>query len=392
MPEPTVIGAPVPTPTQVVEVTPTASQIVPLNTGSIVLRPEQVPLAEQKIASLDFGKMSPGDIINIGLDTERALQKTLDGFLARLDKNKAAKVFQLFDLLQNGVEDANLPEILKKVQTGEKPGFWRMFMGRLSGKKPAEIVRAFMNEIGDFVAGKTETLADKMNALEADLTKEMKNLFDELKTLDGLSDAYGSHFKNFVLDAAVASAFLVKAKDYVAAEEAKANPSDVVEQARVRELKDKLQLLESRALNLEGSYTRMPANQDVIQEIKQAGVVTLQETASTISSRFASIKMALLTIHASFAVKSVQQLDSSFASIDAQLQSVNAQARRDIAVTANLAPGLNRVAQAEQIQQIIRDTVETRALVDKAKEETARNFELAREKFAEARKDLIQAA
>ncbi|MGT2467579.1 hypothetical protein ACVOMV_25975 (plasmid) [Mesorhizobium atlanticum] len=77
----------------------------------------------------------------------------------------------------------------------------------------------------------------------------------------------------------------------------------MVAQARVQELRDKLRLLESRALALEGTYTRLPADQMVIQQIEQAGITTLQETATTVAARFASIKMTLLSIHGAFAVK-----------------------------------------------------------------------------------------
>lgn len=73
-----------------------------LEIGAIVLRPEQVPQAEQALAALDFADVPSGDIIKIGLGAEQALQKTLDGFLARLDKKTASKVFALFGRLNRG--------------------------------------------------------------------------------------------------------------------------------------------------------------------------------------------------------------------------------------------------------------------------------------------------
>lgn len=86
-------------------------QTTPLETGAIVLRPEQMPQAEQALRDLDFGTVPPGDIIKIGLGSEQALHQTLDGFLARLDKKTAVKVFALFQRLEKGVDDAKLPEI-----------------------------------------------------------------------------------------------------------------------------------------------------------------------------------------------------------------------------------------------------------------------------------------
>jgi hypothetical protein len=366
--------------------------VTPFETGAIVLKPEQVPDAEKALAALDFASMRSGDVIKIGLDAETSLQRTLDGFLARLDKRTAAKVFDLFGRLEKGVEDAKLPEVLEQVQSGEKPGLLGAILGKLRGKGRDEVAEELLAEIGDLVAGRTKTLADEMNLLEGQLESEMQKLFEELKALDTLKESYGTHFGEFTIAAGVARAFLAKAGTYVAAEQAKLNPADVAEQARVQELQDKLRLLESRALALEGTYTRLPADRLVIQQIEQAGVATLQETATTVASRFASIKMTLLSINGAFAVKSVQQVANRQAKLDRQLTDIRGRALKDVAVSAAQAPGENRLAQAEQIEQIIATTKEIHGLVEIAKQATEEKFELAREKFAAARQELASLA
>lgn len=359
-----------------------------LETGAIVLRPEQVPQAEQALAALDFAAVPSGEIIKIGLGAEQALQKTLDGFLARLDMKTASKVFALFGRLEKGVDDAKLPEILEKIQTGEDPGFFARLFAKLTGRKPEEAFREFMQEVGDLIASRTQTLADEMGRLEGELSKEMTTLFGELQVLETLKLSYGTHFANFTVDAAVARAFLGKARHYVAQQTAAADPADVSAQARLRELQDKLRLLESRALALEGTYTRLPADQMVIQQIEAAGIATLQETATTVSSRFASIKMTLLSIHGAFAVKSVQQIAERQARLDQQLTQLRGQATRDVAVAAAKAPGDNRVAQAQQIAAIITQTREIHELVEAAKQETEAKFETARQMFEKSRAEL----
>ena len=162
----------------------------------------------------------------------------------------------------------------------------------------------------------------------------------------------------------------------------------IMGQARLRELHDKLRLLESRALALEGTYTRLPADQMVIQQIEAAGIATLQETATTVSSRFASIKMTLLAIHGAFAVKSVQQIAERQARLDQQLTHLRGQATKDVAVAAAKAPGDNRVAQAQQIAAIITQTREIHELVEAAKQDTEAKFETARQMFEKSRADL----
>ncbi|EWS56574.1 MULTISPECIES: hypothetical protein [unclassified Methylibium] len=115
-----VATAAVPTPAQELLVQ------APLDTGAIALRPEQMPQAEQALATLDFAAIPSGDIIKIGLGAEQALQKTLDGFLARLDTKTASKVFALFGRLE---KVSMTPSCLKS---------WRRFRkARTRGSSPA---------------------------------------------------------------------------------------------------------------------------------------------------------------------------------------------------------------------------------------------------------------
>ncbi|KUM26281.1 hypothetical protein AU467_22280 [Mesorhizobium loti] len=361
---------------------------VPLSTGAIVLSAEQAPKAEQDVAALDFATIAPSEIIKLGLGAERSLQSTLDGFLARLDKNTSAKLFELFGRLEKGVDDAKLPEILERLHEGDKPGFFESLFARFSGKSPDQLLREFMDDVGALISGRTQTLADQMQRLEGELAGEMQKLFGELKTLDTLKLSYADHFSDFTVAAAVARAFLDKVKVYVAGEQAMAKEADVVAQTRLRELQDKLRLLESRALALEGTYTRLPADQIVIQQIEQAGVATLQETATTVATRFASIKMTLLSIHGAFAVKSVQQLSERQARMDEQLAKIRGATLKDVAVAAAKAPGDNRLAQAQQIEGIVATTKEVHAMIEAAKRQTEEKFATARQKFAQARQEL----
>jgi len=366
----------------------------PLNTGAIVLRPDQAVQAQAALAALDFETIAPADIVTIGTGAEQNLSRTLDGFLARLDKRTAAKVFDLFGRLQKGVDDANLPEILDKVQKGEQRGFLagllNTVVNKLTGRSADDVARELMDQLTELITGRTRTLATEMQRLEGELGREMQALSGELKTMEQLRLKYGEHFGEFTLDAAVARAFVDKASAHVQAQAAAADPADVVAQAKVRALEEKLRLLESRALALEGTYTRLPADQLVIQQVEGAGVATLQETATTLAARLASIKMTLLSIQGAFAVKAVQQLSARQARLDEQLTKVRAQALKDVAVSAARAPGDNRLAQARQIEAVIASTREIDQLVRTARQETDQKFDTARELFAQSRTALAE--
>ncbi len=359
-----------------------------VDTGAIVVTNQQLPEVKQELAGLDFGSIPSSQIITIGLPAEQALQKTLDGFLSRLDKKTASQVFALFTELQKGVEDANLPEVLARVQKGVEPNWWQRFIGMCQKKTKEDLIQSLTDEMGKLITGRTKTLADEMNGLEDNLEAEMRKLFEELKALEQLKQAYAQHFSSFTVQAAVASAFYLRAKAYVQSETASAAPNDMAALARINDLQNKLQLLQSRSLALEGVYTRLPADQLVIQQIQQAGISTLQEVATTLASRFASIKMTLLAVHGAFSVGNVQMLAQRQAQMDQQLIKVRNAATRQIATTAATAPGQNRLEQAQQIESIVKNIKETAELVKAAKQQTETNFEQARVIFAQARQDL----
>jgi len=361
------------------------------NLGAIVLKEQQLPAVQQALDALNFETMPTADIVRLGHDAEQQLHHTLDGFLARLDAKTAVHVFTLFDRLQQGVNDAKLPDVLKKVQRGTVPSLFARLIGVVRGKVFLQkLANDTYEEIRGLIVGRTKTLADVMGKLERELQVEMARLVTELQALDKLKVAYRQHFSDFTIAAGLTRAFFEKARTYVEAEAAKIGDStDAESQAHLQELRDKLQLLESRALALEGTYTRLPADHLVIQQLEQAGVGTLQETATTAAARFASIKMTLLAVHGAFAVKGVQQLGQRQADMDRQLAQVRGSLMKEVVTTSANAPGDNRLAQADQIAKIIAEAQEVRQIVEAARKSNQEKFAQARQKFEESRRALV---
>ena len=158
---------------------------------------------------------------------------------------------------------------------------------------------------------------------------------------------------------------------------------------RGHDVRDKLQSLESRALAVEATLTKLPADQLVIRQLQNAGVATLQELATTMASRFASIKMTLLTIHGARMVQDLQRLGQQGADLDRNLNHVRSQLMKDVVETAATAPGNNRLAQAQQLQSVVADTQNLVALVDASRDTNQRKFDEARALMAQARQDML---
>ena len=368
----------------------TAVVVSPFKMATIAIPEDQFGQAEAMLATLEIQNMTGQAIVLFGSDKEAAFNTTLDGFLTRLDKNTAAPVFALFTRLKKAVDDAKLDKVIEEVQ-GAKPGLMDQAIGLLRHREKTEVQASVLERVRNLLSGKTATLAGAMREIEQGLGKEVARLMVELRSLDQLKDTYGVQFGQLALVAAVAQAYVAKAQLYVEGRKAElANDQSVQAQTEIHNLETKLQLLESRALALEGVYTRLPADQEVLRQIESAGVSTLGETITTAAGRFASIKMTLLAANGALCVKSTQNATASLATLDENLLRARGKLVKEVAVSAAKAPGENRLAQSEQIVCIVTETRELYQAVDTARKENEVKFATARERFQKAREDLKQ--
>lgn len=360
------------------------------DTGSIVLKPEDQERCKTMLAKMDLKKMQPGEIVLMGSTAEKELHSTLDGFLARLNKGNATKLFALFDRLDKGVKDADLDNVLKTVLE-TKPGWWTRLLGWFSGKDAKEVAQALYEKIVGTLSLTSKNLQAVMNGMEKELNDELQKLIVELKHLDQLKVSYTAHRENFAIAAALAKAFVNKSETLMIAERANAaQANDAVVTAKLHELESKFENLKSRALVLEGQYTRLPADQLIIQQIQDAGVQTLQEVANTASTRFASIKQTLLQLQGALQVKGVQMLSAKHDDMDRQLQDLRQKLGQDVVTTAANAAGDNRIKQAEAIKKLIEEAKSLQAIVIEARKNNETKFQQAAATFKECRDELAR--
>jgi hypothetical protein len=357
------------------------------NAGQIALLREQIPTAEAMLSALRFSDITSGDILMIGHGAEIALTGTLDEFLSGIERARNPKLFALFDRLRSGVEDAKLPDLLTQIQSG-KLGVKARILGFMSKRAVADAAHAAHESVCELVSGRTQDLMGVMKSLEKELAQALDELLRELQRFNQLKGTYRQHINDFAVVAVVAHEFLESARAEV--EQMRLGANSVLAQADLQDAENRLQLLESRALALEGVFSRLPADQLVIQQVEAAGVQTLQETATTATTRFSSIKTTLIALHGAMQVKDVQQLSARQADLDRQLGQIRRTLMKEVVTTAANAPGDNRLQQANQLQELIALTGEVQALVETARTENLKKFDIARGMFTKARGELAQ--
>lgn len=350
----------------------------------LALETEQEASIQSRLASFDFEQLGLHEISTLGFESEQALSRVLDGFLSRIDQQNAPQLFNLVSKLNDSVDEQQLPAVAEKILNA-KPSLMVRMLGLVYPKALKQASARLFEDISRSAAGKTKTLADLVNNMENTLRAEMSKLNDELRHLDTVKAAYRECFVLFVVDTAFLHNALAKARISYAANEAVL----LKDTQRHLDVLDKLQALESRALAVEGVMSRLPADQLVIRQLQSAGVSTLQELATTMSSRFSSIKMTLLTIHGALQVRDLQRLGEQGSALDANLSQVRVKLMSSVVETAASAPGKNRQQQAMQLQQVVSETKALNTVVELARAKNDEQFKAARTLMAGARQEML---
>lgn len=354
----------------------------------VALSPEQMRIVEKDLGAVDFVMMPLREIATLGNEAEVALHRTLDSFLSKIDQFENPRLFKLVAELKEKVDQQELPALADRILNG-RPSGWDRFRGMFSKKVLAKAMDQVWEDTKRLASGKTKTLVDLVNTMDRELCAEQSKLEGEIRNMEQLKVAYRDRYSDFVVTVAFMSAFLEKAKMEVQMAEQATDPNNPVQKAELDDLRDKFQALESRALALEGTLSRLPADQLVIRQLQNAGITTLQETSTTAASRFASIKMTLLAIHGALVTKSVQQLADQGAALDANLATVRATLMRDVVTRAANAPGDNRLAQAGQLRGIVSETTALVDIIEQARMGNAQKFGQARQMFVQARQEML---
>jgi len=371
---------------QSVMVAPTMSTSITLPPNFPVTFPEQkMRQIEGDVKKFDFDKISMRDIAMIGTEVEQELHKTLGVFLAKINQGDQPKLFKLVEKLKDEVDKENLGELADKILNAQ-PGMIDKLKGMFSAKSLSKASNNAFENVRLLAAGKTKTLTEVIAKMEQELAVEMNRLEGEVKNMEALKNAYVDRFMDYAYLTVYMIGIHEKAQQYVAAVEAQGQ----VDPTFLNDLRAKFQALESRALTVEGMMTKLPSDQLAIRQIQNAGVQTLMETATTSSTRFASIKMTLIKINGALIVQGVQRLSAQGKALDETLQTVDRKLMNEVVTVAANAPGDNRLAQAQQLQQVIADTKALQVIVEQARVKNSAQFQQAREIFSQARADMQQ--
>lgn len=354
-----------------------------------LLSGEQARNVVDQVRALSLHDVSLMQVATLASEPEIALLKSLGAFLDRIDKSESPQIFRLVSELNKAVKDEDLDGLADRILEG-KAGLVDRMLGMLNRKKLAEAQAAAFENLQLLVSGKSRKLGGVLTKMEAEIETEKKKALEEARVLERLKDNYRAQFGAFLLATVFLTTFLAKARDELAEIERATARGTYGGAMTLQEAQDKLQALESRALAVEGVFTKLPAEQLVIRQVQTATIQTVQEITTTTAGRFASIKMTLLTLHSAMGVRNLQRTAQQGAELDANLSRTRDRLVKESVATAANAPGDNRLQQAEQIRKVTANVRELVEITEQARVANQAKFAEARAMLAQARDELTE--
>lgn len=355
--------------------------------AGVSVNSEQEALIAKSLQSLSIHTVTMPGIVEIGGTAEKSLQQTLDGYLARIKANENPRLFELVRKLKTSVDAQELPALADKILNGDLSP-WQKLLGMASPAKLQNFIHETWLKTKQVAAGKTKTLVDEMNTLGRELDAESRKVAQEVDVLGKLKENYKLKFGEFVIATCLAHSFVSKAQTEIEAFKATADPNEPTAQQQLRDLDAKYQSLQSRALALEGMLTRIPVDYATLQQLEMAAVTTMQETAVTSGQRFNSIKMTLIQLNAALTTQGLQMVAEQNATLDRQLNAISGKVMGQVVNTAANAAGNNRLAQAEQIKELVKQTTELVQIAENAKASNAAKFAQASQSLEQSRAEI----
>ncbi|WP_144630474.1 hypothetical protein [Bordetella genomosp. 13] len=350
----------------------------------LALPADQLTAIQRRVDEFDFAAARLQDLALLGQEPTHALNRTLDGFLDRVNKAENPQLFQLVDTLSEEIAKERIGELAEQILAA-KPSLWHRFLGLFSKKALQRGLDVAYEELGRIARNKSKSLSDLVQDRERTLKAEMQRLSAEVQAMEAIKNQYREAFNTFAVEVLFLHNALLKAQAQAPALLAAAQDDTMAQQ----DIQDKLQALESNALSREAMMTRLPAEQLVIRQIQNAGISTMQELAVTMGDRFASIRMTLLAIHGANLVRNVQRLGQANANLDNQLQEARAKLMNAVVSSAATAPGDNRLEQANNLKRVVADTQALHTLVQQARQANRAKFDEARQAMSQVRQDLL---
>lgn len=352
---------------------------------NVVLPPDKAAKVPEIVRSLPVATVPGTKLVMFGQEPVAAFSAQLDAMLEQVTKSDSPVLFELFRKVSTSVKRLNLPELEAEIRQQLEGGLLTRVLSAVGLGNKAKRLEAAAEEIRGTLQSKATTLLELVRPMETQINTESTKLIGEINRLGEQAAVYRDSILELGVYIEAGRQIRDAANEELARVEAEAQSSG--DPVKVRDAKDfatKLELFENRLLALETTYARAPVDLESIGIAQSAGLLTLADTISSAQTEFNDIKSALLRLHATFQIRSLQQLNAMRRQLRADLQKYSLQQLETVAVDATKSAADARLEDAKLLGEMATALGNISSKVDAEREKN-------KEKAATARSMLVQA-
>lgn len=364
---------------------PTASSVV------VALPPEKATKVPGVVSGVQFANMPGTELVLFGQEPVGAFSRQLDAMLEGITKADSPVLFEMFRKLSSTVKEMNLPQLEADIRERLAGNWLSRIANALGFGNKAKQLEDAADEIRGMLQSKAKPLLDLVRPMEEKVNAESIKLVGEINRLAEQARIY----RNSTLDLGVyveaGRQILRDAQAELARLEAEAESNkDPIKIRDAKDFRGKVELFENRLLALETAYAKAPVDLEAIGIAQSAGLMTLADTVSSSQTEFNDIKSALLRLHATFQIKSLQQLNTMRRQLRADLQKYSISQLEEVAVNATASAADARLEDAKLLVGIATALGRIAGKVEAEREKNEAKHAAARELLVQAQEAVLR--
>jgi hypothetical protein len=357
----------------------------------VTLPPEKAALVPDIVGKYSIATAPGTDLVTYGQQPIGAFSTQLDAMLDQVTKADSPVLFELFRRVSTSVKQINLPELEADIRRKLDGGLLSRVLSMVGlGNRAAQLEKV-ADEIRGMLQSKATSLLELVRPLEQQINTESAKLIGELGRLEQQARLYRSSILDLGVYVEAGRQILVAGKGELARLEATAGSSnDPLQVREARDFGSRVDLFENRLLALETAYAKAPVDLESIGIAQSAGLMTLADTVSSAQTEFNDIKSALLRLHATFQIRSLQQLNTLRRQLRAELQKYSLQQLETVAVDATRSAADARLEDAQLLGQMAAALGNISVKVDAEREKNRAKADTARATLVQAQQAVAQ--
>lgn len=368
------------------------TKVVPADSAqlNVVISPSARLTATTIASQKSLFSFTESEVINYSSGIQSSISQQLDVILANITKGNSPVLFQLFQKLKRGMDDAKVEEVEEAIRKSLEKGVLNSFLDRVGLSSVSKRLQSSNEVINNLITKKSVSLKDLVAEMEKQVKEEATKLIEFTGNMKKAGQVFRDSIENAGVLAVAGRLLLEEAKtEYDNKIALTKDNNDPLLAETIQRMKQTMDLFEGQVIIMEILYVKSPQELEYIRLGEGAALTTLAETANTVLSEFIDIKSSLIKLAVMNQLQSLQTLNQERRNLRNQLKNHSYNLLEKLSIDAEKAKGINRLEDAENLLTISK---RIDGLHDKLKTETQNNqtrFAEARTKLETVRKSLL---